>query len=112
MVYDLRMNDSILKLSLRIAADITMGQPLKDELLEQLSKPLTEEQVQGISQALDTYQSDTKPVIDRAMNRLSDTELIEIENKSTHLIAAINSDVESYVGQNEKHDAENILSSI
>lgn len=106
------MNEDILKLSLRIAADITMSQSLKDELMEKLSQPLSEQQIQEISLAMDEYQATTKPIIDRALNRLSDTELVEIENISRELISEINTDTESFTGHAEKNDAENILSTI
>lgn len=106
------MNEKTLALTLRVAADITMSQALKDELVERLSGPLKEEDISSIANALDVYQAETKPIIDRALSRLGDTRLMEIESLSTKLVTDINTDVESYVGQTEKQDAETILSSI
>lgn len=106
------MNQEILALTLRIAADITMSQTLKDDLIERLSIPLKEADILSLTEALDVYQAGTRPIINRALSRLDDTRLMEIESISTKLVADINTDVESYVGQTEKQDAETILSSI
>ncbi len=106
------MNENTLTLSLRIAADITMSQSLKDDLLARLSQPLSEKEIQVLSGALDSYQSETKPIIDRALNRLSDTQLTEIENISTRLLTDINADTELYIGNTERKGTENILSTI
>lgn len=97
---------------LRVAADVTMSQELKDDLLNMLDKPLSVEDLTSLETAVNTYQAKTKPIVDRALARLDNSRLAEIENIATKLVADTNTDVESYTQHAEKKDAANILVSL
>jgi hypothetical protein len=57
------MNDETLQLLLRINADITLTEAIKEELTDRIQHCLSEKEFRGISDELEKYWNLTDPII-------------------------------------------------
>lgn len=105
------MNDELLKILIRVNADITLSDELKIDLTKRLENCATEKDFLVLKLSLEAYWKSVDPIIQWALARKSPEELIQIEQSLSQMISGTHKIVESSVRKNEFQEAESIISS-
>jgi len=105
------MNDELLKILIRVNADITLSNDIKEVMTSRLQNCASEEEFIAIKNSLESYWESVDPIIQAALARKSPEELIKIEQSLAQMISGTHKIVESAVQKNEFQEAESIISS-
>ncbi len=104
------MNDELLKILLRVNADITLSDELKIDLTKRLENCATEQDFLVLKSSLEAYWKSVDPIIKSALARKSPQELAHIEQSLSQMILGTHKIVEKSVREKESKESESIIS--
>ena len=106
------MNDEILQLLIRVNADITLSNDIKEVMTARLQHCTSEEDFREIEDSLESYWLEVDPIIKAALARKTPEELREIDRLVTAMVTQTQKIAETSLQTHDAQEANSLISDI
>lgn len=103
------MYQKIIKLIIRVNADITLSEEAKNHIVELLETCTTEKEVTQMEALIDAYGLTTGKIIETALTRKTPQELSSINHTMKNMVTDARHTIENFLQKTDKDEAKGIV---